>query len=48
MRDVKLFPADDAASAHLVLLDLEATVLVVEHVGFLSENSRQQSHDRPA
>lgn len=41
MRDVELFPTDDAASTHLVLLDLEAAVLVVEHVGFLGENSRQ-------
>ena len=45
--DVELFPADDSPSAHLVLLDLKAAVLVVEHVGFLSENSGQQSHDRP-
>ena len=48
MSNLKLFPGYDATSTDLVRFNLETAVSVVKQVRFLSEDSRQNSHDRPA
>ena len=48
VRNLKLFPGDDATRADFVRLNFEATVLIAEQVGLLREDSRKYSHDCPA
>jgi hypothetical protein len=48
VRNLKLFPGDDPCSSDFVRLHSESAIFVIEHVGFLSENSREEPDDGPA
>lgn len=48
MRYVKLFPSNHSPCADFVRFDFKAAIPDVEHVTFLCEDPRKQSHDGPA
>lgn len=47
MRDLELFPSYNPRSSDFVRFNSEPAVFIIEHVGFLCEDPRQQSDDGP-
>jgi hypothetical protein len=48
MSNLKLLPGNDPCGSDFVGLDSEPAIFVIEHMGFLGENSWKESHDGPA